>query len=281
MGTVKKILKQTKDYIFIFVVLSLSILGSAQTSNTGFPCWITNNSFTGGEKLVYKIYYNLGIIWIPAGEVVFKVFDHGDTYLVTGEGKSYKSYDWFFKVRDHYATILDKKTLSPLSFVRNIYEGGFVMYDSIFFDYQNDLIQNINGKTKDQAKQYTFERNDCVMDLLSVFYRLRNTNIDQYAPGDKMKIDMFIDRQKYPITVVYEADEQKNIHGLGDHRCMRIRPKLIVGNVFKEKDVMHIWVSKDKNKIPLLIESPISVGAVKAVLKSYSGLRYPLSSKIE
>ena len=37
---------------------------------------------------------------------------------------------------------------------------------------------------------------------------------------------------------------------------------------------MNIWVSDDKNKVPLLIESPISVGSIKAVLKSYSGLRH-------
>ena len=36
---------------------------------------------------------------------------------------------------------------------------------------------------------------------------------------------------------------------------------------------MNIWVTDDKNKVPLLIETPISIGSLKAVLKSYSGLR--------
>nr|MBP6540568.1 DUF3108 domain-containing protein [Saprospiraceae bacterium] len=42
---------------------------------------------------------------------------------------------------------------------------------------------------------------------------------------------------------------------------------------------MHVWVSNDGNKLPLLIESPLSVGSAKAVLKSYSGLRHPFVLK--
>jgi hypothetical protein len=37
---------------------------------------------------------------------------------------------------------------------------------------------------------------------------------------------------------------------------------------------MKIWVSADQNKVPLLIESPVRVGKIKAVLQSYKGLRY-------
>ena len=37
---------------------------------------------------------------------------------------------------------------------------------------------------------------------------------------------------------------------------------------------MNIWVSDDENKVPLMIESPVTVGSVKAVLQSYSGLRH-------
>ena len=39
------------------------------TSNT--PKMVVNNAFQNGEELVYKIYYNLNFVWIPAGEVTF------------------------------------------------------------------------------------------------------------------------------------------------------------------------------------------------------------------
>ncbi|MDR2886110.1 MAG: DUF3108 domain-containing protein, partial [Rikenellaceae bacterium] len=42
-----------------------------------------------------------------------------------------------------------------------------------------------------------------------------------------------------------------------------------------------IWISDDQNKIPLYIESPIRVGSIRARMKKFDGLKYPLDSKIQ
>jgi hypothetical protein len=44
---------------------------------------------------------------------------------------------------------------------------------------------------------------------------------------------------------------------------------------------MKIYVSDDQNRLPIMIESPVSVGSVKAVLQSYEGLRFPMTAKVE
>jgi hypothetical protein len=43
---------------------------------------------------------------------------------------------------------------------------------------------------------------------------------------------------------------------------------------------MTVWVTDDRNKIPLYIESDIIVGAIKVSLRSMSGLKYPLEARI-
>jgi hypothetical protein len=43
---------------------------------------------------------------------------------------------------------------------------------------------------------------------------------------------------------------------------------------------MTVWVSDDENKIPLRIESPISVGSVKVDMMNYKNIRYPLTALI-
>ena len=53
------------------------------------------------------------------------------------------------------------------------------------------------------------------------------------------------------------------------------------GAVFKGGERMIIWVTDDENHIPIRIETPIIVGSIKVDMKSYEGLRYPLSSMIE
>lgn len=47
--------------------------GSPSLSETLCKC--ENNTFSAGEELTYKLYYNLNFIWIAAGEVKFKVED--------------------------------------------------------------------------------------------------------------------------------------------------------------------------------------------------------------
>nr|HRO73131.1 DUF3108 domain-containing protein [Saprospiraceae bacterium] len=73
---------------------------------------------------------------------------------------------------------------------------------------------------------------------------------------------------------------KKQIKDLGKFNTVRINPEVVSGNVFKKGDKMQIWVSDDDNRIPLQLESSVSVGSVRMVLKSYKGLKYPLSSKV-
>ena len=40
-----------------------------------------------------------------------------------------------------------------------------------------------------------------------------------------------------------------------------------------DKD-MTIWISKDKNRIPVMVKAKAFLGCVKGVLSSYRGLRY-------
>ena len=237
-------------------------------------CFVENNSFQDGEKLIYKLYYNWKFVWIPAGEITFEVFEEGDIYRIEGIGKSYPSYDNFFRVRDFYQTKMEKETLKPIEFVRHIEEGNYRKFDSLSFDQENLTVHSLNAKTKDAAEWEEYEINACMIDLLTVLYKLRNTDTDAYKPGDFLDLELFFDKEVFPIHVVYEKDEVKKIKDLGKFSTLKIRPELIVGNIFKEGDVMNIWVSKDANKLPLMIESPISVGSVKAVLKSYTGLKH-------
>ena len=43
-------------------------------------CVAQNNTFIDGETLVYKLYYNWKLVWIPAGEVKFTVREGQEYY---------------------------------------------------------------------------------------------------------------------------------------------------------------------------------------------------------
>ncbi|WP_235294436.1 DUF3108 domain-containing protein [Portibacter lacus] len=276
--------------ISIFITLALmlvmpSFLTEEEASYediTNDDCNTVNNSFGQGEKIVYKVYYNWNFVWLSAGEVTFEVNETDHEYRISATGRTYSSYEWFFKVRDYYFTYLDKETLLPHTFIRDVQEGNYTLYDKVNFDQVAQQGTSKRGKTKEEAKLQTFEFDNCMHDMLSLIYKMRNLDYEHIGAGKSIPAKMFLDMETYELDIRMKGKVPKKwVKGLGYYNTFQISPELIAGEVFDEDAQMNIWVSDDENKIPLIIESPVSVGSVKVVLKEYSGLKHPFSSKVE
>lgn len=244
------------------------------------PCFMENKTFQGGEEITYKLYYNWGIMWLSAGEVTFKVNDMGSQYHVAVAGRTYKSYEWFFKVRDYYDTYIDKNSLLPKTAIRNVREGKYKLYDKVDFDQENKKASSLRGKTRDEATKKEYDLGECMHDMLSVIYYSRNIDFESYNEGEEFPVKIFMDKEVWPLNVKYKGKQsRKKIKGKGRFNTIKFSPQVVSGRVFKEGEEMMVYVSDDKNRIPLLIESPVSVGSVKAVLKNYKGLKYEMTAK--
>jgi hypothetical protein len=244
-------------------------------------CTTENNTFQGGEEITYKLYYNWNFVWLSAGEVTFRVRDLGNQYHLSAIGRTYKSYEWFYKVRDYYDTYVDKETLLPTTSIRNIQEGGYRLYDKVTFDRNRKVAVGLRGKTREEAKVTEYDVDHCIHDMLSIIYYSRNIEFNELSPGSEFPVQVFLDKETYPLKVKYLGEEEKTkVKGQGRFQTHVFSPQVIEGEVFKADDQMKVWVSADRNKVPLLIESPVSVGSVKAVLKSYKGLKYEFDADI-
>ncbi len=244
------------------------------------PCFMENKTFQGGEEITYKLYYNWGVMWLAAGEVTFKVNDMGGQYHVAVAGRTYKSYEWFFKVRDYYDTYIDKNSLLPKTSIRDVSEGKYKLYDKVTFDQENKKASSLRGNTKDDATKKEYHLGECMHDMLSVIYYSRNIDFERYNEGEEFPVKIFMDKEVWPLNVKYKGKEsRKKVKGSGRFDTIKFSPQVVSGRVFKEGEEMMVYVSDDKNRIPLLIESPVSVGSVKAVLKDYKGLKYEMTAK--
>lgn len=238
-------------------------------------CRVNNNTFQDGESLTYKIYYNINFIWIGAGTVTFNINKHGNRYVAEAIGKTYGGYDWIFKVRDTFQSVLDAATLLPIRSTRIVNEGSYTRYDQVTYMRNSRMAESVMGKSRQTAESKVIPIDQCVHDILSTMYAFRNTPVASLQDQSRYQLDMLLDRKKYPITLAYKGREDKTkIKGVGNLDTYLFEPKLIAGNVFKEDSGMKIWVSRDNNKVPLMIESPISVGQIKAILIDHKNLRY-------
>ena len=217
----------------------------------------------------------MGRIWVGAGEVRFSVAaDHLGTkkvYHIVGDGKTLKSYEWFYKVRDRYESWVDVTTMQPAKFVRNVNEGGFKIYNYVNFNHTTGKAVSTNG---------VFDVPKCTQDVLSAIYFARNIDYNKYKPGDKIPFKMFLDDQVYDLYIRYVGKEVIETK-YGKFNAIKITPLLIQGTIFKGGEKMAVWVSDDANHIPLRVSSPILIGSIKVDMMEYSNLRNPLSSLIK
>lgn len=274
------------------IILALSVLMVAftvsnnppvngQTTGGGANPAAPNHAFQHGELLTYKIYYNLNFVWIPAGEVSFQVFDEGAQYHYKARGETYDSYEWFFAVKDEYDSWVDKNTLLPNYSERNINEGKYTVFEKVSYNQQNRKTtvwrSRKRGMTETRTEHYV---QDNVFDVLSTLYHLRNIDFAAQQPGYTAAFRIFMDKEEYPLSLKYMGKEnRKKVHGGGRFNTLKFRPQVIAGNVFNEDSAMTVWVSDDLNRIPVMIESPVSVGSIKMVIKDWQNLRFEMTAK--
>ncbi len=258
----------------LFFLICFCQIGKGQEA-----CKYQNDVFFNKEKLTYQVFYNVSFVWLPAGEFTMEVFESETEYKFIAKGKTYESYNSFFEVDDYFRSIIDKETGLPKSFVRDMNEGGYTKYDSVNFDFKLNVATGAIGKTKEIAEEYAIEIEDCVHDIISIIYAFRNVNLHELKLDESIGFNLTFDKNTYPLKLTYKGIKKKKIKNIGKRMCHLIEPEVVASSVFDEDTEMSIWVTTDKNQFALMAESPISVGSVKAILKSVEGIEYDIQKK--
>ena len=111
--------------------------------------------------------------------------------------------------------------------------------------------------------------------MLSVFYFLRNNyNLDQIKQDNELSINMFFDSENYELKMKFLGLDTINTK-FGKIKCIKLRPFVQSGRVFKEKESLTLWISADNNKIPIRIKADLVVGSIRVDLDTFSGLNHP------
>ena len=237
-----------------------------------------DSAFEDGEWFKFKMSYSN---WFKAGNATLTVKDSKledkEVYHVVGKGWTTGMIKWFFKVKDRYETYFDKRTNIPYKFVRNIDEGGHTKDLEIDFDQVNHKAHINNKKNKTKT---VIDTKPNIQDMVSTFYYLRNNlKINNLKIGDEIKIDMFFDEENYGFKLKYLGEETIETD-FGEVESLKFRPYVMAGRVFKEEESLTLWVSKDKNKVPLRIKADLAVGSLRADLEAFKGLKHPFKIRV-
>ena len=268
----KMIINTVLFFAFFFgEVAALTFADSPPSSPDTIESFTEDNAYSRGEKLKYRIHYG----WIDAGEAVLeitketKILNEKKTLHMVGTGRTVGSFNWFYKVRDRYETYMDEESMVPLKFVRRVNEGGYIINQDQLYDHENNTV-NSDGKIMDVPPG--------IQDMLSSFYAARNFDLSTAQPGDELFLTTFMDDEIFPLRIRYMGKETIKSEK-GKIRCLKFHPVVQQGRVFNAEEDVTVWISDDKNHIPISIEAKLFVGSAKMDLKDYSGLTHPIEFK--
>ena len=231
-------------------------------------------AFKEGEWLFYRLSYSN---FLHAGNATFEINptsnNNRESLHFKTQGKSTGLLNLFFKVRDNYESYVYKDTFQPYKFVRNINEGGYTKNKVITFDYESNIAIENNLK-KETINTFSIEKD--IQDLVSAIYFMRNQDLSQMKVGDDVNVKIFFDQETNIFKLRFLGKEIIKTE-FGKTHALIFRPMVQAGRVFKEEESLTLWVSDDKNKIPLKIKASLAVGSLNADLNKFKGLANPFN----
>lgn len=259
-----------KELIILAIFISAVSFGqSVKNENTS-----TNFAFQNGEWLKFRMSYSN---FLNAGYSTIEVKDttnsQEEAFHIIGKGKSTGLISLFFKVEDDYQSFMYKNSLKPYRFIRKINEGGHKKDKEVIFDYETNeaIVKNYKHNT---IERYPISSN--IQDMLSTLYFLRNQQINDLNIGDEIELQMFLDQEIINFKLRFLGKEILKTK-FGKVNSLKFRPVVQAGRVFKEQESLTIWVTDDKNKIPLRIKASLAVGSLRADLDAFKGLAHPFN----
>ena len=267
-----------KHAILLIVVVFSIFLSLNASANTPLD---TEPAFQSGEEITYTAMYALGFLYTEVGEVTLaidSVENIPEQFHIKATGTTYKFYDKFFKVRDFYEARFLYPDFKSTYFHRDVYEGGYTIKNTYFFDWEAGEINGTVEKKKGTKDVNIQMDNMQPIDVLTSLYYFRNIDFEGEKINTVYPFSVMLDDSIYTVGCKYVGKEERKIKAMNAKvNCIKLQLQVIAGEVFKGNEVITIWVSDDKNRIPLDMEFPIRVGKMKARIQKYKNLKYPIN----
>ena len=284
--------KNMKIRLFILALLVAPVVKAQQPyTPEGLDAPVKVAAFQSGEKLTYVLGWELkGLMNASAGEVVFKTslttIDNKPAYRIHASGKTLPNLRFIYDLDDTYETWLDMSTLRPLKFRSELKENKYRYKAEYTYDWDNMKVSTHYHNLRKSPQTAEMDLTENSADAVAFFFKLRSMDIGALTPGEYQSFDFVMDKKIRSIRFKLLGRENRKLGKAGTFKTLKLSCELTStddkdGQTFEEGTEFFLWLSDDKNHIPLYIESPTKIGSVVATIKSYEGLKYPIDSKVK
>ncbi|MGB0973455.1 MAG: DUF3108 domain-containing protein [Flavobacteriaceae bacterium] len=258
---------QLKKTLLLFVIIITSYNDYAQE--------LSSKSFKSGEHLKYQASYNMSGVLTTFAEVNMKVAivkTSKSNYLhLKCTANTYTKWDHFFKIRDLYEAYVTPYTVTPVLYKRDNNENGTIRKEKYIYKGNTVKATYVRGQSGEIKANFTIPSN--TKDIVSTLYYIRNLPIHNATSGDQKDFNIVFDRKTKSVTLSFLGKETINTI-FGQKQCYKIGISLKKDNLLKGKANNVVYITADKNKVPVLIKFNIPVGSGQLKLTKAQNLKF-------
>ncbi|MDU1891912.1 MAG: DUF3108 domain-containing protein [Dysgonomonas sp.] len=262
------------------VILILSVLCGIKAQA---QCKIENKYFQAGEDMTYDLYFKYGLIHTKAGTSTLKTvserYNNTSALKMTLTAKSTGTARKLFKLNDTLSCYMSKD-LVPLAYIKNAEEGDDYTQEKVTYSYSGqgvaiNAIRHKNGNFKFDEK---LTANGCIYDMMSVVYYARTLNYKDMRKGQSSKVDFISGRKKVNMEIKYDGTEVVEANDGNKYNCWKLTLSIMDDAFDNRKEAMKVYITSDDNRMPVRLDSKLNIGSTRAMLKSYRGNKYPVTT---
>lgn len=243
-------------------------------------CKLTNTAFASGEHIRYDLYLNLGIVNARAGRGSLAVTEanyrgenaYKTVMMLNTSGLAGNLYT----VRDTLTSFIDKN-LRPLLFTKEAFEGKdySVERQSYTYDGNKVKIRAFRLWNGDELFDEVITSDQCTYDYLSILPYVRNLDYTGMKPGDRRHIQFISGRKPVNMYVNYQGISTVKANNGKKYEVINLSMTILDEAFSNQKDALKASITNDKNRIPVIIDTTLKIGTIRAVLSDVSGVRHP------
>lgn len=263
---------------FVSAVVFLFSLFTFNTVNA--QCELSNTAFASGEDISYDLYLNRGIFTVRAGKGSLRVteanYRGGNAYKVVMQLNTTGLAGNIYTVNDTLTSFIDMN-LRPLLFTKEAFEGKDYSVERQSYTYGGDSIKIRAYRLWKGVEQFDemITSGHCTYDYLSVLAYIRNLDYTGMKPGDRRHIRFIAGRKAVNMYVNYQGISSVKGNNGKDYEVINLSMTILDDAFKNQKDALGVSITNDKNRIPIVIDTVLKIGSIRAILKNVSGLRNP------
>jgi len=220
-------------------------------------------SFATGEVLEFQL-DALGIA--QAGNLTMQVLPPRDGKLpIQVKAHTNTFFSKVRRMRGLATSYLDALTLHPMRYVEDATENEVRKTTSVSFRAKQRRVE-VDYKIGDSAGQTEFQSAHDALDAAAAVYLLRQLPLEK---GRELCFDVYGIRRLWRLSGKVEGREHVSL-AIGDFEAWHLAGTAVRLDDFRHRREVHLWISDDHRRLPLVVIGAMDLGAVRAQLTRVS-----------